>query len=123
MTRAFALKFETRRGDFPKLTRRLFDLSENFPEAFRLALYEEAQKIIEQAKLYAPYRSGRLYRSGQAYWPGANDPRVNVQFLAPYALAVHETHPTKAKFLERALNEALTGMARRVARRIAELET
>jgi hypothetical protein len=120
VAREFALKFEIRRGDVKNLTERLLNLSDQYPLEFRRALFAEAEQIIERAKSLAPYRTGRLYRSGRAYWPSERDPRINVQFLAPYALVVHETHATKSKFLERALNAALSGMARRLARRIVE---
>lgn len=121
MTRPFALRFEIRRGDLPRLSERLLNLSSSLPETFRVALYEESLAVLGLAQLYVPIRTGRLFRSGRAYWPSRRDPRVNVQFLAPYALAVHELHPTRAKYLERAVNERLPGMARRLARRVAEL--
>jgi len=121
VTRAFALTFEVRRGDLRKLTEKLINLSVSFPYAFRAALFEEATIILAHAKAYAPYKTGQLYRSGRAYTSSDKDPKINVQFLAPYALAVHERHRTKGKFLERAVNEALGGMARRIAKRIAEI--
>lgn len=118
MARAFALKFEVRRGDFENMSERLLNLSEQFPLEFRRALFAEAERIVENAKALAPYRTGRLFRSGRAFWPSERDPRINVQFLAPYALAVHERHPSRAFFLRRALDAALPGLARRVARRM-----
>lgn len=121
MTRKFELKFEIRRGDLPRLSERLLNLSSSMPETFRVALYEEALLVLGRAQVYVPIKTGRLFRSGRAYWPSKRDPRINVQFLAPYALAVHELHPTRAKYLERAVNKQLPGMARRLARRIAEL--
>ena len=38
---------------------------------------------------------------------------------APYAITVHETHRTKAKFLENAANAAAEGMQQRIGARIA----
>lgn len=121
MTRPFALSFTIRRGDLPRLSERLLNLSSSLPETFRVALYEEALLVLGKAQVYVPIKTGRLFRSGRAYWPSRRDPRINVQFLAPYALAVHERHKTRGKYLERAVNEQLPGMARRIARRIAEL--
>lgn len=114
ITRPFPLVVQVRAGDIPKLTEKLLNAETSAPRAFADALYLEALRILDQAKRFAPYRTGRLYRSGRAYRSGVRDPRINVQFLAPYASAVEANHPTKSRFLARAVEKALPGMARRL---------
>jgi len=68
--------------------------------------------ILTPARDAAPEKTGRLKRSGRvkiSVSSARQNIRITVIFggpLAPYAAIVHATHPTKAKFLERALHEA-----------------
>ena len=96
------------------------------PQALGGALYREAQEIIAQALPITPIRFGPLRRSAQVHEPEYSGATVSVTLgfgndAVKYAVYVHENltarhmPPTQAKFLEIPLNDAVDGMADRLA--------
>lgn len=71
------------------------------------AVQSAAQILLRESKNRAPVDSGALRESGRASSGGdENRPKSVVSFDADYAACVHETHPSKRKFLENAVNDA-----------------
>lgn len=84
----------------------------------------ELRSLLKDAKERAPVDTGRLRDSGHLVRSAsARGIRFEVAFggasvrgeFVDYATIVHETHPSKAKFLERAANASLPGLADRIA--------
>lgn len=94
-----------------------------------VALREEAEIEMTEAKQRTPVGTGALRASGHVTGPTptADGTEVKLAFggpAAPYAVHVHENldafHPNgSAKFLESVLNESAPYMASRVAARLA----
>lgn len=80
-------------------------------------LFQEGKAVLQFARLLAPIRTGFLRRSGycvQVPLARGNDSTVVIGFRAAYAAIVHETHPTRAKFLEEAMRVFMIGMRARM---------
>ena len=81
-------------------------------------------KVLIPSRERAPEKTGRLKRSGRVkvmVSSKKDDIRISILFggpLAPYARIVHEKHPTKSKFLESVMLEAVRTLPRELAQRI-----
>ena len=91
-------------------------------EANKVMKTEEAPAVQRRAKQLVPVKSGRLRDSGKIETTkGASATVTDVIFDTPYALKIHETHPTRSRFLERAMREAARGMTKRIASRLSQV--
>jgi len=108
------------------MAERLGMIAAKAPRALGGALYREAQGVMAQALPLTPILTGALRRSGHVDEPEITGSGAFVTLgfggdAAPYAVYVHEnltarhTPPTQAKFLEQPLNDAVDGMADRLA--------
>lgn len=99
-----------------QIVRRLPGTWAKFSDAAGRSLYQEGVAVLQLARLLAPIKTGFLRRSGYATRvPLAKGGHtVLVGFRAPYAAIVHETHPTRAKFLEQAYRMLAQGMKQRM---------
>ena len=107
---------------------KLRSLAQEMPQDVALALYQEAESEMTEAKARTPVDTGALKGSGHVRQPeiGLNGVSVKMGFGGPavdYAVQVHEDleafHPTgQAKFLESVLQESAPHMAERIAKRI-----
>ena len=98
------------------------------PKALARALFHEGEQIMAASKRLVPVDKGALRASGHVQLPVIRGKRVTVVLgyggaAAPYAVFVHEKQarhkpPTQWKYLEVPLNEAIPGMARRIAKRV-----
>lgn len=71
------------------------------------AVQSAAQILLRESRSRAPVDSGVLRESGRSSVDGdKKKPKSVVSFDADYAAYVHETHPSKRKFLENAVNDA-----------------
>ena len=97
-------------------------------KALARALFLEGEQIMGKSKRLVPVDTGALRASGHVQLPVIRGKRVSVVLgyggaAAPYAVFVHEKQarhnpPTQWKYLEQPLNEAIPGMAGRLARRM-----
>ena len=111
-----------------KLARELRRLEKAMPGRLASALFLEGEQIMAKSKRIVPVATGALRASGHVQPPEVVGKRITVVLgyggaAAPYAVIVHErpaTHapPTQWKYLETPMNEAIPGMARRIARRM-----
>lgn len=99
----------------------LLNLEQQYPEALKKALIEEAFEIFEESQEQVPVDTGRLINSGVV---GEMSGRVGVviAYGTDYAIAVHERTEVphrigKAKFLEDPFFDAVSGMDRRLVER------
>lgn len=102
------------------ISRRLPGTWEKLSEAAGRSLYQEGKAVLQLARLLAPIRTGALRRSGYATRvPLAKGGHtVIVGFRIRYAAIVHETHPTRSKFLEQAYRMLAEGMKQRMEAQI-----
>jgi len=117
----------TRKSSVP-IARLLSRYGDKAVDALKAEMYQEAEGIMAQSKELVPVDTGVLRGSGFVELPKVEGDRVHVDLgyggaASGYALIVHENldafHPNGiAKFLEMPFNEALNGMAGRVARGI-----
>ena len=92
------------------------------------ALFQEGEQIMGKSKRLVPVDTDALRTSGHVQLPVIRGKKVTVVLgyggaAAPYAVFVHEKQarhnpPTQWKYLEQPLNEAIPGMAGRLAKRI-----
>ena len=97
-------------------------------KALARALFLEGEQIMGKSKRLVPVDTGALRASGHVQLPVIRGKKVTVVLgyggaAAPYAVFVHEKQarhnpPTQWKYLEQPLNEAIPGMAGRLARRM-----
>ena len=97
-------------------------------KALARALFLEGEQIMGKSKRLVPVDTGALRSSGHVQLPVIRGKKVTVVLgyggaAAPYAVFVHEKQarhnpPTQWKYLEQPLNEAIPGMAGRLAKRI-----
>ena len=97
-------------------------------KALARALFLEGEQIMAKSKRLVPVDTGALRASGHVQLPVIRGKKVTVVLgyggaAAPYAVFVHEKQarhnpPTQWKYLEQPLNEAIPGMAGRLAKRI-----
>ncbi len=108
------------------LAAELARLQKEAPAAMGRALYREAEDIMARSKeIYVPVKTGALRRSGYVEEPTITSTTATVVLgfggaAAPYAVYVHERQarhepPTQWKYLEVPMNDALGGMAERLA--------
>ncbi len=105
---------------------KLRTLSTMFPDRVALALRQEAEIEMTEAKRRTPVDTGKLRASGRVEQPQGFGRQISVKlvFGTDYAVYVHENleanHPNggEAKFLESTLNESAPYMAERIARRV-----
>jgi len=108
------------------MAEKLGALAARAPQALGGALYREGQAIMTEALPITPILTGALRRSGHVDEPEITESGAFVTLgfggdAAPYAVYVHENltarhmPPTQAKFLEIPLNDAVDGMADRLA--------
>lgn len=100
-----------------KLAEKLLSMREEYPAAFRAALLQEAMLIFTASQELVPVDTGRLRASGGVSPPMGPSGTVVIYFGANYALAVHELHSSKGKYLEIPFKQALPGLAARMAKR------
>ncbi len=100
-----------------QIARRLPSTWERYSRAAGKTLLKEGQAILNYARILAPIRTGALRRSGYAIRVplAGKTTTVVVGFRIGYAAIVHETHPTRAKFLEEAFRLFRQGMLARLA--------
>ena len=94
--------------------------------AVKAALRSEAEAILTEAKILVPYLTGNLHDSHRLTVFERPAIFATIEFLAPYALRVHEEpRPPSSngtfKYLEIPLKEASSGFAERVATRARAL--
>lgn len=99
-------------------------------EALKIATKEELDALLLDAKAMTPVDTGRLQESGRVLAPRVAKRAVKIDFqvmfgaitvrgrFVDYALIVHETHPSKSKFLERAAQEHIPGMPDRIEKKV-----
>lgn len=99
-------------------------------EELKIATEEELNALLRDAKAMTPVDTGRLQESGRVLAPRTSKTAVKVDFqvifgaitvrgrFVDYALIVHETHPSKSKFLERAEQEHMPGMPDRIEKKV-----
>jgi hypothetical protein len=100
----------------------------NAPRELARALFQEAERVMAEAKRRTPVDTGALRSSGTVSAPTADAGGFQVQLSfggpsAPYGLYVHEDleahHPVgQAKFLESAALEAAPTLLDHVGRRV-----
>lgn len=99
-----------------QVSRRLPATWARYSEAAGRTLYNEGRSILSYARVLAPFRTGRLRRSGYVRRVMlVRGYTVVIGFSAPYAAIVHETHPTRSKYLEEAFRAFQQGMLARIA--------
>jgi hypothetical protein len=114
------MRFDFRLIGADRVERRIPAAWQRFSDAAGKTLEQEARATLTLARVLAPVRTGALRRSGyvravplvrgrgHAYVVGFGGSK------APYAMIVHETHPTRAKFLEQAYRMLATGLKARL---------
>ena len=123
-----SLAIRARLRGSPKLRAAVRQWLRDQPERLAGALFLEGEQIMAKSKRIVPVATGALRASGNVQPPEVVGKRVRIVLgyggaAAPYAVFVHErpaTHapPTQWKYLEQPMNEAIPGMARRIARRM-----
>lgn len=109
------------------MLRKIRKLSRTYPDRMELAIRVEAELIMTKSKqAFVPVKLGALRSSGHVTAVERVGRIVLVRLVyggvsAPYAIIQHERldfqHKVgEAKYLERPLNEAVPGMAKRMAR-------
>jgi hypothetical protein len=121
-----ALTIKARIRGSKALQRELKKRGREAPKAMAKALFQEAERIMGKSKRIVPVDKGPLRASGHVQLPEIRGKKVSVTLgyggaAAPYAVIVHEkparhNAPTQWKYLEVPLNEAIPGMAGRIAR-------
>lgn len=99
-----------------QVARRLPATWQKYSDLAGKSLYEEGQAVLQLARLLAPIRTGALRRSGYCtpVKLANGGTTVLVGFRINYAAIVHETHPTRSKFLEQAYRMLAVGMKQRM---------
>ena len=113
-----AFKLDVRFTGQGQVSRRLSAAWQRYSDLAGKSLYQEAQAVLQLARVLAPIRTGFLRRSGRVVrlpLASGRGHTMLITFTAPYALVVHETHPTRAKFLEQAYRMLAIGMRERLA--------
>lgn len=114
------MKFDLTVKGEDRVIRRLPAAWQRYSDAGGKRLLDEGRACLQLARVLAPIRTGALRRSGQVRevpLASGRGAAVHIGFGgpgAPYAMVVHETHPTKAKFLEIAFRMLATGMKARL---------
>lgn len=116
-----------------RATRALDVVGDKIIEAAIKATEHELEKLLADAKANTPVDTGRLQRSGRVFKPRVNKRRGTISFqvifggisvmgrFVDYAFIVHETHPTKSKFLHNAAYKFLPGLPGKVSKAIASV--
>jgi len=114
-----------------ELARALQRLAQRAPAQAGRLLVRQAEGIMGTAKALCPVDTGALRASGHVQAPVVDGSRISVTLgfggpAAPYAVYVHENltahHPVgQAKFLERAVLDALPALRSEIAADFAEL--
>ena len=99
-------------------------------KALARALLAEGEQIMAKSKRLVPVDTGALRASGHVQLPVIRGKNVKVTLgyggaAVPYAVFVHEKQarhnaPTQNKYLEQPFNEAIPGMANRLAKRMRQ---
>ena len=114
------MKFDVSIKGDDRIIRRLPAAWQRYSDAGGKRLLDEGRACLQLARILAPVRTGALRRSGtvrEVPLLSGKGKAVHIGFGgpgAPYAPIVHETHPTKAKFLEQAFRMLATGMKARL---------
>jgi hypothetical protein len=71
------------------------------------ATFETAVKIMDRSRQMVPVRTGWLQSSSFVGKPRVVEGKVRIDlgYTARYALAVHETHRSQSRYLDRAIEE------------------
>lgn len=98
------------------------------------ALYEEAQEAFLISQTVVPVQTGVLRASGEVHGPRVTGPRAYCEITyggpaVPYAMAVHEIppgrakhdYPTRWKYLENPVRVYAEGMAERMTVRVLDM--
>jgi hypothetical protein len=112
-----AFRFDVRYTGVGQVQRRLPAAWQRYSDAAGKRLYDEGIAVLQLARVLAPIKTGFLRRSGAVFrQPLARGKghAVIIVFRASYAMIVHETHPTRAKFLEQAYRMLAIGMKARL---------
>ena len=123
-----ALRITARLRGSAALRRELKRRGSAAQKALARALFLEGEQIMAKSKRLVPVDTGALRSSGHVQLPVIRGKKVTVVLgyggaAALYAVFVHEKQarhnpPTQWKYLEQPLNEAIPGMAGRLAKRI-----
>lgn len=104
-----------------KVEKNLKKVQKTHPDALAAALYQEGFSIMAESQKKVPVDTGRLRSTGYVAPPqeGEDSPTVEIGYGTDYGIYVHERtevrHTTgEAKFLEKAVNEAMQGFGRRL---------
>jgi hypothetical protein len=115
-----ATKFSLSYTGIGTVQRRLPAAWQRYSDAGGKRLLDEGRACLQLARVLAPVRTGALRRSGavrQLPLASGKGKAVVIGFGSadvPYAMTVHETHPTKSKFLEQAFRLLAAGMKARL---------
>ena len=123
-----ALKIKAKLIGSRELTRELKRRGNAAPKWLARGLFKEGERIMGASKRIVPVDKGPLRASGHVQLPEIKGKKVTVTLgyggaAAPYAVFVHEKParhdpPTQWKYLEKPLNEAIPGMAARLAKTV-----
>lgn len=112
---AFAIKFT----GLKKMQRAAALIGRDLSKRSEQGVMREARRILKRSQELVPVVTGDLKRSGVIEGPYkfGGKVHVNIDYGAAYASYVHEgtQYFEGRKFLERAMNEAETGMSDRLA--------
>lgn len=114
------MQFDLRFNGANQVMRRIPAAWQRYSDAAGKTLMQEARATLQFARVLAPIRTGALRRSGYVRklpLASGKGHAVGIGFggaTAPYAPIVHETHPTRAKFLEQAFRLLAAGMKARL---------
>ncbi len=107
-----------------KVEKNLNKMLKTHPDALAAALYQEGFSIMAESQKKVPVDTGRLRASGYVAPPQEGDgaPTVELGYGTDYGIFVHERTEARhsvgeAKFLEKAVNEAMAGYNRRLLAR------
>lgn len=114
----------TRIVGFDNVEKNLKKVAKSHPAALAAALYQEGFSIMAESQKKVPVDTGRLRSTGYVAPPQEGDdaPTVEVGYGTDYGIYVHERTELRhtvgeAKFLEKAVNEAIAGYNRRLLKR------
>ena len=110
-----------------KTTQGIMDLDKKYKKAAYAALNTEAELILTEAKILAPYITGHLKDNTRiTVRSDISEPNSVIEFLADYAYKVHEeprppTSNGTFKYLEMPLKGASSGYAKRLQDRMDKI--
>ena len=100
----------------PQVEKEIEKATDRYRRALGAALYAKGEDIMGlSVEQMVPVDTGRLRATHYVSPPVGKAMQVLIGYGTDYALEVHEKHPTKSKYLQRALDQKSSGYARHVA--------